>query len=83
MENEFLSVVIQPNGTLDVTDKQTGRTWTDLGYFRDCSEIGNPWEHVSVPFDEVLNTLSEKARIARVLAHLGASGLVAGAGGRQ
>ena len=31
-------------------------------------EIGNPWEHVGVPYDEVLNTLGEKARIARVLA---------------
>jgi len=67
MENEFLSVVIQPNGALSVTDQLTGRNWTDLGYFRDCSEIGNPWEHVSVPHDEVLNTLSENARIARVL----------------
>jgi hypothetical protein len=68
MENEFLAVVIQANGTLGVTDKGTGRSWTDLGYFRDCSEIGNPWAHVGVPFDEVLNTLGEKARIARVLA---------------
>ncbi|MCP4379618.1 MAG: hypothetical protein GY794_26050 [bacterium] len=68
MENEFLSVVIEANGTLSVTDKQTGRSWTDLGYFRDCSEIGNPWEHVGVPFDESLNTLGAKARIARVLA---------------
>lgn len=68
MENEFLSVVIQSNGALSVTDKKTGRTWTDLGYFRDCSEIGNPWEHVGVPFEEVLNTLGQNARIARVLA---------------
>jgi mannosylglycerate hydrolase len=67
MENEFLSVVIQSNGALSVTDKLSGRSWTDLGYFRDCSEIGNPWEHVSVPYDEVLNTLGENARIARVL----------------
>ena len=67
MENEFLSVLIQTNGALSVTDKLTGRSWTDLGYFRDCSEIGNPWEHVSMPYDEVLTTLGEKARIARVL----------------
>lgn len=67
MENEFLSVLINPNGTLAVTDKQTGRSWTDLGYFRDCSEIGNPWEHVGVPYEEVLTTLGENARIARVL----------------
>ncbi len=68
MENEFLSVIIQSNGALAVTDRRTGRSWTDLGYFRDCSEIGNPWEHVGVPFAEVLNTLGEKARVARVLA---------------
>jgi hypothetical protein len=66
MENEFLSAVIQPNGALSVADKLTGRSWTDLGYFRDCSEIGNPWEHVGVPYDEVLTSLGEKARIARV-----------------
>ena len=68
MENEFLSVVIQPNGALEVTEKAGGRSWTDLGYFRDCSEIGNPWEHVGVPFDEVVTTLGETARVARVLA---------------
>ncbi|MBM4152255.1 MAG: hypothetical protein FJ220_01865, partial [Kiritimatiellaceae bacterium] len=68
MENEFLSVVIQANGALSVTDKLTGRSWTDLGYFRDCSEIGNPWEHVGVPFEEVVNTLGEQARVSRVLA---------------
>ena len=68
MENEFLSVVIQSNGALAVTEKRSGRKWTDLGYFRDSSEIGNPWERVGVPYDEVLNTLGEKARIARVLA---------------
>jgi len=68
MENEFLSVVIQPNGALAVTDKLSDRSWTDLGYFRDCSEIGNPLEHVGVSYEEILNTLGEKARIARVLA---------------
>jgi hypothetical protein len=68
MQNEFLSVVIQSNGALSVTDKLTGRSWTDLGYFRDCSEIGNPWEHIAVPFEELLNTLGETARISRLLA---------------
>jgi hypothetical protein len=67
MENEFLSVAIQANGALSVTDKVSGRSWSDLGYFRDCSEIGNPWEHIGVPYDEVLNTLGEKARVSRVL----------------
>jgi hypothetical protein len=68
MANEFLVVEIQPNGTLRVTDRQSGRQWSNLGYFRDCSEIGNPWEHASTPHDEVLDTLGATARIARVLA---------------
>ncbi len=67
LENEFLHVEIQANGTLSVTDKQTGRQWSELGYFRDSSEIGNPWERVTVPYDEVLTTLDTQARIARVL----------------
>ncbi len=68
MENEFLKVVIERNGTLSVTDKKTGRNWKDLGYFRDCSEIGNPWEHVSVTYDEVVTTLGENARVSRIVA---------------
>ncbi len=66
MENEYLKVLIQPNGALDVTEKSTGRNWTDLGYFRDSSETGNPWEHHTVARDEVLTTLGERARIACV-----------------
>ncbi len=68
MENEFLTVKIQSNGALAVTDKLTGRSWTDLGYFRDTSEIGNPWEHAAVTYEEVLTTLGEKARVSRELA---------------
>lgn len=68
MENEFLSVLIESNGTLRVSEKRTGREWRNLGYFRDSSEIGNPWEHVNVPYEEMLTTLSQTARVSRVVA---------------
>jgi len=66
MANEFLSVRINANGTLAVEDKQTGRRWDQLGYFRDCSEVGNPWEHKMVPDDQVVTTLNERAKVALV-----------------
>ncbi|MHC5057580.1 MAG: alpha-mannosidase [Planctomycetota bacterium] len=67
IENEFLEVRVQPNGALSVREKATGRSWRDLGYFRDSSETGNPWEHVPAAHDELITTLGERARVSRVL----------------
>ncbi|MCX7045598.1 MAG: glycosyl hydrolase-related protein [Candidatus Sumerlaeota bacterium] len=66
IENEFLSVAAQSNGALTVRDKASGCVWQDLGYFRDTSEMGNPWERTRVPNDELLTTLTENARVAIV-----------------
>lgn len=42
MENAYLAVQITSNGSLAVTDKISGRTYTDLHYFEDCSDKGGP-----------------------------------------
>ncbi len=63
MENDYLRVSINANGTFNVLDKETGRQYTGLGYFKDTGEIGNPWEHVVPECDETFTTLSERARI--------------------
>lgn len=60
MENEYLRVVINDNGTYDVTDKATGRIYTNLGYFKDTGEIGDPWQHIVPDCNEMFTTLSEK-----------------------
>ena len=62
MENELISVTINSNGTLTITDKTTGKVYDKLGYFKDSSEIGNPWEHHTVAHESVYTTLNEKAR---------------------
>jgi alpha-mannosidase len=61
MANEFLSVLINANGTLDVIDKQTGKHFKKQGYFKDSSEIGNPWEHATVVNEEVFTTINATA----------------------
>lgn len=63
MENEYLSVTLNSNGTYDVLDKETGRLYTSLGYFKDTGEIGNPWEHIVPENDETFTTLNENAKI--------------------
>lgn len=63
MENEHLRVAIGSNGTLTVTDKQTGKVYENMGYFRDTAEVGNPWEHSDVENPSVFTTLSEQAEV--------------------
>ena len=74
MANEYLEVTILGNGTLAIKDKTSGRTFDQLGYFRDTSEIGNPWQHQTVAQESTYTTLNEKAQVTLVRdGHLEAS----------
>jgi hypothetical protein len=66
MENEYVIVSINANGTFNVTDKRTARAYKGLGYFKDSSEIGNPWFHKNVPNESVYTTWNEKAQISLI-----------------
>jgi mannosylglycerate hydrolase len=66
MENEFIAVKINSNGTMDIKDKATGKLYQGLGYFRDTGETGNPWEHIPPQKDIMYTTLSEKADISLI-----------------
>ncbi len=46
MENEFLKVKIESNGTLTVTEKQSGEIYSNLLWFEDVGETGDPWTHM-------------------------------------
>jgi hypothetical protein len=63
MENEFICVTVKPNGALSILDKETGKTYDNQGYFKDSSEIGNPWEHEAVENEQVLSTIEAAANI--------------------
>ncbi len=43
MENRFLSVTIDPNGTFDLTLKKTGRVYRGLGLFEDTGDVGDEY----------------------------------------
>ncbi|MBN1476457.1 hypothetical protein JXA47_06885 [Candidatus Sumerlaeota bacterium] len=46
LENEFLRVEVNANGTLRLTDKRSGRVLDGLGLFEDTAEFGDPWNRV-------------------------------------
>lgn len=64
MENEFLKVKVNPDGTLDLVNKTTGRSYSSLNYLSDQGETGNAWKHVSPLHDRKYNSLGVHSRVA-------------------
>jgi len=63
MENEFLKVKIESNGTLTVLDKKTGEKYSNLLYFEDSGEAGDPWMRIPPFADKIYNTLGVSVNI--------------------
>ncbi|NJN17924.1 MAG: glycoside hydrolase [Oscillochloris sp.] len=64
MENAVLGVVIEPNGSLCVTDKRNGATYTRLLTFEDSADIGDGWYHGVALADEVRSSTAAPASVA-------------------
>lgn len=56
LENEFLRVSFFPNGTFSVTDKHTGKTYTDLHYFQDEGTAGDVYGFHSLDTDTPIDS---------------------------
>ncbi|MFZ4622377.1 MAG: glycoside hydrolase family 38 C-terminal domain-containing protein, partial [Bacteroidota bacterium] len=64
LENDLLSVKINANGTLSITDKKNKSSFKEVGYFFDEGEAGHAWVHTPVgPFAD---TLKSKAKISLI-----------------
>jgi len=63
LENEYLQVTIQADGSLDLLDKQTGHAFTGQHYFEDGGEAGHAWIHKAPSEDQILTTLCSTATI--------------------
>ena len=66
MENEFLSVTIEPNGTLTLLDKRTGETYHRLLTFEDRADIGDGWYHGVALNDQIFISSTCHASVAQV-----------------
>ena len=63
MENGLLRVAVHADGTLTVFDKQTGRTYENLGYFEDTLDAGNEYIYFCPEGNPALLTKGQPAQI--------------------
>ncbi len=61
MENEYIRVDINENGTFDLTFKDTGRVWRGLGYIRVEPDSGDTYDFSHIENHEVITSLGVKA----------------------
>lgn len=64
LENEFLKVCINTDGTLNIKDKKTGRNFLRLHSFEDGGEAGDSLWHKPPEKDQLVTTLNAKAKIS-------------------
>lgn len=63
LENAKIKAVVNPNGTLDVLYKETGKEYKSLNFYTSQGEVGNAWKHESPEFDRKYSTIGTSARI--------------------
>ena len=63
MENNAIKVEINFDGTLSVTDKATGRVYSNLLYFEDVEDAGDEYDYSPCPHSQTLTTLGTVCEI--------------------
>ncbi|MGP8328767.1 MAG: alpha-mannosidase [Methanosarcinaceae archaeon] len=66
MENQYLRVKINANGTLDITEKSSGHTFYGLHYFEDSGEAGHAWRHVKPANDQLITSHSARISVIKI-----------------
>lgn len=56
-ENQWIRFCIHPDGTVQITDKETGNCYDRLHSFLDCAETGDGWFHIRPIQDRVISSL--------------------------
>ncbi len=62
LENEYLRVEINSNGTLKVNDKKSGIEYNGLHYFEDSGDIGNYWAYYAPYNDKTYTSLTGRVQ---------------------
>ena len=61
LENEFIKAVVNANGTVDITNKETGEVYKQLNYFEDTGDLGHAWSYVQGINDSGITTQTRTA----------------------
>lgn len=63
MENEFLAVKVESNGTLTITNKEDGRVYSNLNYFEETGDQGDYWIYYPPYYNRTFSSLGAVADI--------------------
>ncbi|MGD8491855.1 MAG: glycoside hydrolase family 38 C-terminal domain-containing protein, partial [Anaerolineae bacterium] len=63
LENRYLRVTIETDGTLTLWDKETGCTFEHLGYLVDEEDAGDEYDYAPCPHPERISTWGEPAEV--------------------
>ena len=66
MENEFLYVTVEADGTLTLFDMEEGQSYSGLLAFEDRADIGDGWNHGPAIADETFTSPGSRTSIARL-----------------
>ncbi|MBI2497128.1 MAG: glycoside hydrolase family 38, partial [Opitutae bacterium] len=66
LENEFLAVTIESNGTLTLRDKRSGESYARLLTFEDVADIGDGWYHGQAVNDQAFVSTGAQADVALI-----------------
>ncbi len=66
LENEFIKVVINENGSVNIFDKTTRQEFLNQNYYEESGESGNPWIHMFPENNEIFTTLENKAAVSHL-----------------
>jgi mannosylglycerate hydrolase len=66
LENEYVRVQVNGDGTLDLTDKQTGKAFAGLHLFEDSGEAGHGFHHDAPQHDTIVYSKGAAAHISVV-----------------
>lgn len=60
-ENQFISLSVNYDGSLDIHDKVTGKTYPSVNYFQDDGESGSGFEHRKPMQNPIITTIGHPA----------------------
>lgn len=63
LENRKLKATVNPNGTVDVLYKETGKEYKGINFYTSQGEVGNAWKHDSPEFDRKYSTIGTPHKI--------------------
>ncbi len=66
IENQYVRVAVQPNGTLQVTEKASGRVYDGCHLFEDTEDVGDEYDYSHAANSMTITSAGTAARISLV-----------------